>query len=130
MGQNSRRFAAVLFVVLSFFGLRFIDSQLKSGDSYCEKPSFRQEWKELQDDFYHLAESCSIENVLEDDSQRYLKISCLVDDLPEGYERRLKPVEYGRQFFLNQPIPKAPKHKWNFRVPINSVKGNGLSPLT
>ncbi|EDV39927.1 uncharacterized protein Dana_GF10263 [Drosophila ananassae] len=129
MSPNSRRFLMILLVALSYFVLRFIEFQIKSVDS--ELPHNRHnEWEELQDDLYHLADSCSLENVLEDETPRYLKISCLVNDQPEGYKRRLKPVDYGRHFFLNQRIPKSPKRRWNFRVPVDSVKGNGLSSLT
>jgi len=73
-------------------------------------------------------QKCTIEKLMVDDSKEYLQISCHVDDLPEGYLRRLKPVEHGRSFFLNQRIPKPLKRQWNFRVPTEAV--NGLSALT
>ncbi|KMY97387.1 uncharacterized protein LOC6736656 isoform X2 [Drosophila simulans] len=124
MSPNSRCLA-LLFVALSFLAQGLIDSYRNPKQSVLATRC--QEIQKIQDDFVHLADNCSIEKLMVNDSQEYLQISCHVDDLPEGYERRLKPVDYGRSFFLNQRMPKPLKRQWNFRVPTDAV--NGLSLL-
>nr|NP_001303361.1 uncharacterized protein Dmel_CG14974, isoform C [Drosophila melanogaster]AGB94069.2 uncharacterized protein Dmel_CG14974, isoform C [Drosophila melanogaster] len=125
MNPNSRCLA-LLFVALSFLAQGFFDSYRSPKESGLA--TLCQEIQKIQDDFVHLADNCSIEKLTVNDSLEYLQISCHVDDLPEGYERRLKPVDYGRSFFLNQRMPKPLKRQWNFRVPTDAV--NGLSLLT
>ncbi|XP_017058059.1 uncharacterized protein LOC108099197 isoform X1 [Drosophila ficusphila] len=126
MSSLLRRYFTFLFVVVSFVGFSLVEDQIIQKEPMLA--SFRQETQELQDEFVHLADRCSIEKVMEEDSPEYLQINCLVDSLPEGYARRLKPVDYGRSFFLNQRIPQPLKRQWNFRVPKDAV--NGLSLLT
>ncbi|XP_017009838.2 uncharacterized protein [Drosophila takahashii] len=126
MGPNSRRCLILLFIAVSFLACNLVDSYIKQKEPILTL--YRHEIQEIQDDLVHLADSCTIEKLMVDDSQEYLRISCHVDDLPEGYVRRLKPVDYGRSFFLNQRIPKPLKRQWNFRVPTDAV--NGLSLLT
>ncbi|XP_032574436.1 uncharacterized protein LOC6610649 [Drosophila sechellia] len=125
MSPNSRCLA-LLFVSLSFLAQCLIDSYRNPKESVLATRC--QEIQKIQDDFVHLADNCSIEKLMANDSQEYLQFSCHVDDLPEGYERRLKPVDYGRSFFLNQRMPKPLKRQWNFRVPTDAV--NGLSLLS
>ncbi|XP_039486985.1 uncharacterized protein LOC120448847 isoform X1 [Drosophila santomea] len=127
MSPNSRRCLMLLIIALSFLSLRVIDCFISLKEP-AVLANHRQAIQEIQDDFVHLADNCSIEKLMVDDSQEYLQISCHVDDLPEGYARRLKPVDYGRSFFLNQRMPRPLKRQWNFRVPTNAV--NGLSLLT
>ncbi|XP_037721106.1 uncharacterized protein LOC119554316 isoform X2 [Drosophila subpulchrella] len=126
MSPNSRRCLILLFIAVSFLALRLADNFIKHKEPILA--SYSQEIQEIQDDLVHLADSCTIEKLMVDESEEYLQISCHVDDLPEGYVRRLKPVDHGRSFFLNQRIPKPLKRQWNFRVPTEAV--NGLSALT
>uniref|UniRef100_A0A6P4EI13 Uncharacterized protein LOC108040162 n=1 Tax=Drosophila rhopaloa TaxID=1041015 RepID=A0A6P4EI13_DRORH len=125
MGPNSRRCLTLLFVAVSFLALHLIDDHIKMKEPILACRG--QEIQEIQDDLVHRADHCTIEKIVVDDSLEYLQISCHVDELPEGYVRRLKPVDYGRSFFLNQRIAKPLKRQWNFRVPTNAV--NGLSLL-
>ncbi|KQS43513.1 uncharacterized protein LOC6546259 [Drosophila erecta] len=126
MSPNSRRCFMLLTIALSFLALRLIDGFISLKEPVLATHS--REIQEIQDDFVHLADNCSIEKLMVDDSLEYLQISCHVDDQPEGYGRRMKPVDYGRSFFLNQRMPKPLKRQWNFRVSKNAV--NGLSLLT
>ncbi|KAH8349716.1 hypothetical protein KR084_004718 [Drosophila pseudotakahashii] len=146
MGPNSRRCLILLFIAVSFLVCNLVDTYIKQKErKFLKKPKkykisiininffktailtlYRHEIQEIQDDFVHLADSCTIEKLMVDDSQEYLRISCHVDDLPEGYVRRLKPIDYGRSFFLNQRIPKPLKRQWNFRVPTDAVNGQSL----
>ncbi|KAI8039235.1 uncharacterized protein LOC128258953 [Drosophila gunungcola] len=122
MSPNSRRCLTLIFVAISFLGLHLIDDHIKLKEPFLSR--HRHEIEGIQDDLVHLADNCTIEKLVREDSLEYLQISCHVDDLPEGYVRRLKPMDYGRSFFLNQRIPKPLKRQWNFRVPMDAVSSN------
>ncbi|XP_017070798.1 uncharacterized protein LOC108107703 [Drosophila eugracilis] len=126
MSPNSRRCLILLFIAVSFLAIRLLDSYIHHKEPFLT--SHRDEILEIQDDLVHQADNCTLKKLMADDSVEYLQISCHVDNLPEGYVRRLNPVDYGRSFFLNQRIPKPSKRQWNFRVPTDAV--NGLSLLT
>ncbi|KAH8303756.1 hypothetical protein KR018_000305 [Drosophila ironensis] len=129
MSPTLRRYVMMLLVAASFVVLQLVHVQLNKatlGMLSCDRHAFQV----IQEDLHHVADNCSIEKILGEDDQEFLHISCYVNDLPEGYERRLNPVDYGRSIFLNKRVPEPVKRKWNFQVAVDAVDGYGLLQRT